>query len=231
MALRENRQDARYSFTSDVIVDNSVFTTCIDISLGGLYIKTTKELKESAVVSVRLPAFEFTINAVVRFSKKNEGTGLKFEISSNEQWNRLVSIIDTVREQPGDSFEKPTLLLVDDDKKFRDQLKSNLNEQGYSVVEAKDGMDAIKQMNIYPFHAVVTDLYLDRIDGFKLIELIRDAPDHKDKPIIAMATKSDQPTVDQAMRAGANYFIPKTPELLKEVLKTLRIILRGVSSN
>ena len=231
MALRENRQDARYSFTSDVIVDNSVFTTCIDISLGGLYIKTTEELEESTVVSVNLPGFDFTINAMVRFSRKDKGTGLKFEISSNEQWNKLVSIIDTVRVQPDDSSVKPTLLLVDASKEFRDLLKSKLTEQGYSVVEAKDGMDAIKQMNTYTFHAVVTDLNLDRIDGFKLIELIREAPDHKDKPIIAMAAKSDQPTVDQAMRAGANYFIEKTPELLKEVLKTLRIILGGVSSN
>lgn len=230
MAVGDDRQDTRYTFTSDVIVDDSVFTTSIDISLGGIYIKTATVLEEKSVVSVNIPGFDFTTSAMVRFSKKGAGTGLKFEIASNDQWDKLASIIDSVRQIKEESTEKPTLLLVDDSKVFREELKEKLAEAGYSVAEAVDGMDAIKQMNMYPFHAVVTDLFMERIDGFKLIALIRQAPDHKDKPIIAISGKSDKLTVSHAMRAGANYFIPKNEDILKEVIKTLCIIL-GCAKN
>ncbi len=228
MSVSDNRQDTRYTFASDVIVDDSVFTTSIDISLGGIYIKTATVLEEMSVVSVNIPGFDFTTNAMVSFSREGAGTGLKFEIANNEQWDKLATIIDSVRQIDEDSTEKPTLLLVDDSKVFREALKEKLAEAGYSVAEAVDGMDAIKQMNKYPFHAVVTDLFMDRIDGFKLIGLIRQAPDHKDKPIIAISGKSDKLTVKHAMRSGANYFIPKNEDLLAEVLKTLSIILGAV---
>lgn len=230
MTLNDNRQDTRYSFTGDVIVNDSIFTTSIDISLGGIYIKTTSVLEEKSVVSVHIPGFDFTTNAMVRFSKAGAGTGLKFEIANNEQWDRLATIMDSVRQIDEDSTEKPTLLLVDDNKSFRQEVKEKLAEAGYSVAEAVDGMDAIKQMNKYSFHVVVTDLFMDRIDGFKLIALIREAPDHKDKPIIAMSGKSDKLTVDHAMRAGANYFIPKHKDFLKEMIKTLCIILGCVKN-
>ena len=230
MAVNDNRQDTRYSFTSDVIVNDSVFTTSIDISLGGIYIKTATVLEETSVVSVNLPGLDFTTNAMVRFSKEGAGTGLKFEIDNNMQWDKLATIIESVRQDKEDSTEKPTLLLVDDTRAFREAMKEQLAEAGYSVAEAADGMDAIKQMNMYPFHAVVTDLFMDRIDGFKLIALIRQAPDHKDKPIIAISGKSDKVTVTHAMRAGANYFIAKNDSLLTELQKTLSIIL-GAARN
>lgn len=230
MDVNDNRQDMRYSFTADVIVDDSVFTKAIDISLGGMYIKTTKVLEETSVVSVNIPDYDFTANAMVRFSKVGAGTGLKFEISSNEQWDKIASIIDSVRGDREDSKEKPNVLLVDDNKAFRDAMKEKLIEAGYSVTEAVDGMDAIKQMNKHPFQAVVTDLFMNRIDGFKLISLIREAPDHKDKPIIAMSGKNDRSTVNVAMRAGANYFVHKNETILTEVLKTLSIILRTMKN-
>jgi len=227
MAVSDNRQDTRYAFTSDVIVDDSVFTTSIDISLGGIYIKTTSVLEEKSVVSVNIPGFDFTSNAMVRFSKQGAGTGLKFEIANNEQWDRLAVILDSVRQIDEEPTDKPTLLLVDDNKSFREAMLEKLTEADYSVTVAVDGMDAIKQMNMHPFKAVVTDLFMDRIDGFKLIGLIREAPDHKDKPIIAMSGKSDKLTLNHAMRAGANFFIPKNEEFIAEVLKTLSIILRS----
>ena len=226
MAISDNRQDTRYAFASDVIVNDSVFTTAIDISLGGIYIMTTTVLEEMSVVSVNIPGFDFTANAMVRFSREGAGTGLKFEIASNVQWDRLATIIDSVRQIDEDSTEKTTLLVVDGDKALREVTMEKLTEADYSVTVATDGMDAVRQMNMHPFKAVVTGLFMDRIDGFKLIGLIREAPDHKDKPIIAMSGKSDKLTVNHAMRAGANFFIPKNDSLLTEVLKTLSIILR-----
>ena len=226
MSESDNRQDTRYTFASDVIVDDSVFTTSIDISLGGIYIKTATVLEEKSVVSVNIPGFDFTTNAMVRFSREGAGTGLKFEIASNVQWDRLASIIDSVRQADENSTEKTTLLLVDGDKALRETMIKKLTEADYSVTVAIDGMDAIKQMNVHPFRAVVTALFMDRIDGFKLIGLIREAPLHKDKPIIAISGKSDKLTVNHAMRSGANFFIPKNDALLTEVLKTLSIILR-----
>jgi CheY-like chemotaxis protein len=228
MSVQDQRQDTRYSFTSDVIVNESVFTNAIDISLGGLYIRTAELLEPGSTVSLSIPDYGFNIKALVRFSREGEGTGLKFEPENNDQWNALASVIEEIRDRTDDETVKPTLLVVDDNRAFREALKAKLSEAGYSVAEAADGMEAIRQMNNYPFHAVLVDLHMERIDGFKLINLIREAPDHREKPIIAMSGDTSPGNIERAKRSGANYFLPKTEEFLAEVFKTLTIVLGAV---
>lgn len=226
MSVNDQRQDTRYAFSNDVIINESIFTNAIDISLGGIYVKTAVPIPAGETVSVSIPDYGVDVRASVKFSREGEGTGLKFEVESNDQWNALAGMIEEVKERPaGDVSVKPTLLVVDDNRAFREALKAKLAEAGYSVSEASDGMEAIRQMNMYPFHAVLVDLHMDRIDGFKLIRLIREAPDHRDKPIIAMSGDTDQQRASRALSVGANCFIPKTEDFLARVFKTLSIIL------
>lgn len=225
MGISEKRSEERLRYTGDIIVNDSIFTTAVDISLGGMLIKTSTQLESGSTVSINIPAFDFDCRALVRFSNAEAGTGLKYEIENIVQWDRLAEILDNIKAVSGEGGVKPTLLVVDDNKAFRDTLRPRLLKAGYSVSEATDGMDAIKRMNSYPFHAMLVDLNIDRIDGFKLISLIRGAPDHKEKPIVVISSSFDPRTVERALKAGADVFLPKSRNLMDDLFNALDSLL------
>lgn len=221
MGTRDGRQEERYTFDRDVIVNGSIFTKAVDISMGGMFLKASVPMDEGTRVQLTIVDFDFTLDADVRFSKEGVGAGLKFVIDSQNQWNRMASIIEALTEYSERPAVKRQVLVVDDNGSFRAKVRAFLQDHGYSVAEAPDGLEAIKMMNMYPFHAVLVDLQMDRIDGLKLIGLVRGSPDHKDKPMIVVSSTADAETVKRARRAGANFFLSKTKDLPLKILKAL----------
>ncbi len=65
------------------------------------------------------------------------------------------------------------VLIVDDDNQIRRQLRSVFEENGYTVLDALDGMGAIAQIRNHPVKLVVTDLVMPAPDGIEMIRLLR----------------------------------------------------------
>lgn len=121
--------------------------------------------------------------------------------------------------------EKKKVLIVDDNDLVRRMNKSRLMQDGFTVVEAKDGIEAMKLLQSeQQIDLAIIDLYMEPMDGFKLTAFIRQMPQNNNIPIIVFSGRSAPEEIDKAMEAGATLFLVKmttTPIKLSESVKSL----------
>ena len=65
------------------------------------------------------------------------------------------------------------LLVVDDDNQVRSMLRLTLEREGYDVMEATDGFEAIEQFRQSPFDLIITDIIMPGLEGFETIQRLR----------------------------------------------------------
>ncbi len=126
---------------------------------------------------------------------------------------------------------KPTILMVEDDLDIAYILKLTLEREGYEIVHAADGRDALDLVrSIAPPRLALLDVMLPRLDGILLITFIRSRPDWADVPVVMLTAKTEASDVFQAISAGANSYIAK-PFLPLALVERLRPFLnRGLAA-
>ena len=88
------------------------------------------------------------------------------------------------------------------------------------VVEATDGVDALKKLSSEKIDLILADINMPVMDGLKLVSLVRGNPNYKDIPIIIVTTEGAEEDRKRALAIGANAYLPKpiqTQELIKLV--------------
>jgi two-component system chemotaxis response regulator CheY len=94
------------------------------------------------------------------------------------------------------------------------------------VVEADDGVDAMRKLAASKFDIVVTDINMPIMDGLKLVKRIRSDDAHKDIPIIIITTEGSQEDRSRALALGANAYITKpiqAPQVIAKVKELLKL--------
>ena len=114
-----------------------------------------------------------------------------------------------------------TILAVDDSPSIRQMVSFTLNSVGYEVVEAVDGVDALRVAKAQTFGLVLTDQNMPRMDGLGLIRALRCAPAYRDVPILMLTTESSEQMKSAGRAAGATGWLvkPFDPQKLIEVVK------------
>ena len=99
------------------------------------------------------------------------------------------------------------ILVVDDEESIRDLLRLVLTGEGYSVVTANDGEEAIEHLEAQRFNLVITDLVMPKVNG---IEVLRAAkrldPNY---PVIVITGYPSVETVTELVRLGAGDYLTK----------------------
>ena len=113
-----------------------------------------------------------------------------------------------------------TILTVDDSKSIRQMVTFTLQQEGYGVVEAEDGRDALSKLTPQ-VKLVLSDLNMPNLDGIGLIKEIRANPAYKFLPVIMLTTESQDGKKQEGKAAGATGWIvkPFNPEQLLAVVK------------
>ena len=102
-----------------------------------------------------------------------------------------------------------TLLLVEDTEDNRFMMRRLLEMEGYRVVEARNGEEAVKVAKDEKPALILMDLSLPIIDGLAATKLIRRIPEFKDVPIIAVSAHDTADFQQEALTAGCNSYITK----------------------
>lgn len=118
--------------------------------------------------------------------------------------------------------ERQTILIVDDEPEVRTLLRTGLEGEGFSVLEAADGSQATALIERVPISLVTLDLKLGGEDGLKVARELRTA---KNVPIIMITGKGDAIDRVVGLELGADDYIPK-PFLMREVVARVRAVLR-----
>ncbi len=113
------------------------------------------------------------------------------------------------------------ILTVDDSASIRMTTKIALTNAGYQVTEAVDGADGLAKAKGASFDLIVTDLNMPNMNGFEMIEALRQSPAHTGIPIIFLTTESDADMKARAKAAGATGWITKPfdPESLVKIAR------------
>ena len=123
---------------------------------------------------------------------------------------KRIKAIDLIAEDMAEHAGTKTVLVVDDSRNTRDIIRSILQLDGFTVLTATDGIDALDQLKTARIDLVVTDVNMPRMDGITLIENIRKDVTYGDVPIIVVTSEAEDEIVEVARRAGANAHIQKT---------------------
>ena len=120
---------------------------------------------------------------------------------------------------------KPRVLVVDDDRAVRDSLRRSLEFNGYEVVLAADGAEALVMVGTQHPDVVVIDVMMPRLDGIETTRALRASGN--DVPVLVLTARDAVGDRVEGLDAGADDYLTK-PFALEELLARLRALLRRV---
>ncbi|RLA94206.1 MAG: diguanylate cyclase response regulator, partial [Deltaproteobacteria bacterium] len=96
-------------------------------------------------------------------------------------------------------MDSKQILVIDNDKFYLELLSDILQEQGYTVKKASDGLQGLELVRKESFFCIFVDLVMPKIDGAKLIKCIREDPKLKEIPvvIVSAAISDESPDLDK----------------------------------
>ncbi len=121
-------------------------------------------------------------------------------------------------------MEKPSILVVDDEKDICMALNILLTKEGYSVKEAYNGEQALERIRQENFDIVLTDIKMEKMDGFEVLKQAQQVS--PESAVIMMTAFASVGSAVEAMRAGASDYITK-PFINDEIRLTIRRTLQG----
>ncbi|MFZ1083274.1 MAG: response regulator [Candidatus Kryptoniota bacterium] len=101
------------------------------------------------------------------------------------------------------------IMIVDDSETIRKFLAFALRALGFSVVSARDGMDALEKLSQNKVDLVITDLNMPNMDGFEFLKALREDREYSEVPIIILSSLSSDQEIEMGMRLGANSYLVK----------------------
>ena len=122
-------------------------------------------------------------------------------------------------------MQNATFLVVEDSPTMRQLIAFSLKRfKNAKIVEAVDGVDALKKLSTDRIDLILTDINMPVMDGLKLVALVRQNPMLKAVPIIIITTEGAEEDRERGMALGANAYISK-PIQSSHLIKTISELL------
>ncbi|WP_353684221.1 response regulator [Thermodesulfovibrio sp. 3907-1M] len=119
-----------------------------------------------------------------------------------------------------------TILVVDDNEDSRELVKKILKKQGFEIIEAVDGEDALAKAIAYRPDLILMDISIPKIDGYEVTRRLKSRIDFKDTPIIAFTAHAMRGDQEKALEAGCDGYISK-PINVREFPEQIKMYLKG----
>ena len=100
-----------------------------------------------------------------------------------------------------------TIMVVDDERHIRRMLGSELQDAGYNVVEAEDGVEAIKLLKKNPVDLIILDIMMPKMNGFDVAAILKNDPETMKIPIMIHSVVDDE---ERGYKIGVDKYISKT---------------------
>lgn len=120
---------------------------------------------------------------------------------------------------------KGMILLVEDDKMLSEMYSLKFTQGGYEVLTALDGAAAHTQAKKKP-DLILLDIILPRMDGFAVLEKLKDDPVTKDIPVVMLTNLGQEGDVQRGLDLGAVDYMVKTDHTPSQVLEKVEQVLK-----
>ena len=123
---------------------------------------------------------------------------------------------------------KGQILVIDDEQAIRDLISEVLNIAGYEVSIATDGLDGLNKIRKQKYDLIILDVNLPKLDGFAILEKVRESA--PTQPIIMISARTDKDDVTHGLRLGADDYVRKPFSVEELVLRIENRLKRNVKS-
>ncbi len=125
-----------------------------------------------------------------------------------------------------DSLKNKTILVVDDEERMARFIRLNLEHDGFQVVEAYRGMEAMQKYRDALPDLVLLDVMMPDIDGFEVLQMLREI---SNVPVIMLTAKGEEDDRVRGLELGADDYVTK-PFSPRELVSRVRAVLRRVDT-
>jgi CheY-like chemotaxis protein len=101
------------------------------------------------------------------------------------------------------------VLLVEDEEQLRRVMKDLLQREGYKVAEARDGVQALDEVDRFAPDVIILDLNLPGLDGYGVLQQLRSRPATREIPVMVLTAKGDEDNEVRVFELGADDFVTK----------------------
>lgn len=113
-------------------------------------------------------------------------------------------------------FSKKVILLIDDSETFAMYMAILLKRMGYNIIPAKDGVEALKLLNILPPDLVMLDIQMPMIDGIKVLAEIKKNEKTSAIPVIMLTSDAKSGTIEKCVALGCSGYLTK-PVMIEDL--------------
>jgi two-component system, chemotaxis family, chemotaxis protein CheY len=117
------------------------------------------------------------------------------------------------------------IIIADDSESIREILAYSLENAGYEVLVARDGLDALRFFDGRPIDLLLTDYHMPNLNGLELIVKVRQIENYRFIPILVLTTEKQVDMIREAKDSGATGWLLK-PFHVEKLIQTLRKVIR-----
>ena len=117
-----------------------------------------------------------------------------------------------------------TIMIIDDSASIRTVVRLTLEQKGFTVIDACDGVDALSKLNGVKIHLIITDVNMPNMDGITFVKEAKKLPAYKFTPMMMLTTEVSETKKNEGRAAGAKAWLVKPfqpPMLLNAVSKLI----------
>ncbi|GIV66565.1 MAG: response regulator transcription factor [Chloroflexota bacterium] len=126
-----------------------------------------------------------------------------------------------------EDFKNRVILVVDDEERMARFIRLNLEHDGFRVVEAHRGLEAIHQLRDAMPDVVILDVMMPDLDGFEVLKMIREI---SNVPVIMLTAKGEEDDRVRGLELGADDYVTK-PFSPRELVSRVKAVLRRTESS
>lgn len=119
---------------------------------------------------------------------------------------------------------KNKIFIIEDTVEILDSLRELLTMEGFEIITATNGEEAMYKFYMYTPDIIITDLRMPKMDGFALIEKIKKTDNLKSVPIIVFSANVSPENESKSLEAGAALFLKK-PCMIEMLLQAIRKLI------
>ena len=117
------------------------------------------------------------------------------------------------------------ILVVDDDTIFLKTMRDMLEPMGFTVIEAKDGVEGLAMVEKEKPNLILLDVVMPKLDGMGFLKALQKEEKGKQIPVLITSNFSGTNKIEEGMQYGIRGYIIKSNESLKTIINNIELII------
>ena len=122
-------------------------------------------------------------------------------------------------------MDKIKVLLAEDEVSLAHIVRESLEERNFTVILCTNGEQAYEQYNKHKPDILALDIMMPKIDGFDVLDILRNTPDTQGVKIIILSALSQPSDIERAKKLGADEYLVKSQNVVSDVMERIRFHL------